>query len=145
MLESFILHVYLCFFIIKLIKYNNNFSKFIYDLYHDKNACDYIKNTNYVDFNFKSKILTTFKGNSVAFSWKNQCAWLPNDEIYFVGKIESLEKDFNLLANKLNFKYIYSDKIMNKTQYSNIELDDDTKNKIYNLYEKDFIRFNYEK
>lgn len=69
------------------------------------------------------------------------------NNVDFIGKFENIEKDFYFIKNKLNInkklkkENIFNLKHLNYNDYYTIEM----KEKIFNLYKKDFLYFNYEK
>lgn len=132
------------FFFHKLHKKFNDFNDFIDIIYNNKETYNYITNTEVIYNEQKPKLLSTPKGTNIAFSWKNQSYWLP-DNIFFIGKLENLEDDIKKLCSKINYNYKKIKVHSNKNNYK-INLDDitsETKYKIYKLYETDYKRFNY--
>ena len=127
----------------KLHKKYNSINEFIKKIYNNKKIYNFIKNNDSLDQKAKFDFLKTPRGTNVAYSWKNQCAWIP-DNIFFLGKIENLEDDFKKLCNKLNCEYKYKNIKSNKNRYvKKDKLNEDLKKKIYDLYENDFKKFDY--
>ncbi len=85
--------------------------------------------------------------------WAPQCLMLPvgREMIHYVGKVEKLDDDLELLINHLFGTGAYQGAIMRRVgrtgsadkvlQYYDSELFD----RVYKLYEQDFIRFHYPK
>jgi hypothetical protein len=128
----------------KLYKFNNSINEFIKKIYNNKKVYNYIKNVDNINKNINFNLLKTAKGNSFAYSWKNQSVWIPKN-IFFLGKVEFLEEDLEKLCNKLNCNYFKSNMKENITGYNkNCKLNNESKKMIYDLYKTDFERFRYE-
>jgi hypothetical protein len=127
-------------------KMHNSIDEFIEKLYKNKKIVEYIKDSSCMDKNVSFDLLKQKKGTSVAYSWKSQSTWFPND-IFFVGKIEKMDEDIRRLCGLLGWEYkeIPINKPINKTGYVKPVLKERTKEIIYELYREDFDRFEYYK
>lgn len=123
-----------------------NFNEFINKLYNNKKVVEYIQNKDCTDLKMKFDLLRTPRGTSVAYSWKCQSSWIPDDEIFFLGKLENSQKDLERLCEKINKPYKFIDCHANKGNYLPSEKENitqETKKYIYEIYKQDYIRFNY--
>lgn len=130
----------------KLNKKNQTFDQFIQSLYKDKNVRKFVESTD--QNTHKTTLLSTPRGTDVSMSWKLQTTWLPDDsasQIYFLGKVEELEKDLKCLCEKIGCKYNPDQKVINKTSYVKNEISQSTKDMLYDIYENDFIAFGYDR
>ena len=127
-----------------------DFEEYIDKIYKNTDISEYIKNSNYINKRKQFKLLVTRSGRTnVTYAWKSQSTWIPKDNLFFIGKIETLEDDLKKLAKKININYKLIDKKWNVTETKkkkeNYIISENTKQQIYELYKEDFIRFNYKK
>lgn len=129
----------------KLNKRFNNFNEFIDKVYSSKETIEFIQNKDSTNIKSKLDLLRTPRGTNVAFSWKCQCSWIP-DDIFFVGKLENSQKDLERLCKIMNKPYKFINCYANKGNYSESakeSITPETKRRIYEIYKQDYNRFNY--
>ena len=94
-------------------------------------------------FQFNDKLLYDYEGSQ----FNLQTSWIPHD-INFIGKFENLLSDFNKLLTNIGYEYQE-----NKLDLINVSkhdiyytyYDKYTADIIANIYNDDFVRFNYSK
>lgn len=75
----------------------------------------------------------------------SQVDYLDND-IDMIIKLENINKEFDILLDKINWqgdRTLYKHNSTNSSNHYNL-LNDETKSKIYNLYKEDFKQLNYD-
>jgi hypothetical protein len=127
----------------KLHQKFSDINVFINHIYNDKQIVNFIRNKTHPTIN--SYLLKSKRNTNVSFSWKCQTYWISSD-IYFIGKIETLEEDLKKLCDKLNCTYVYNKinfNINSNKPQGKIYISEETKQKIYEIYKEDFDNFNY--
>lgn len=129
----------------KLHKRFLDFNVFIDHIWKSKKTKSYIQDSSHTDVNINLPLLKTPKGNNIAYSWKCQSSWIPED-IFFLGKLENLEEDLLSLCQKLGCKYQYIKIHTNKNpySYSKDNITEETKSRVFQLYKEDYEKFNYQ-
>jgi hypothetical protein len=132
------------FFYHKLHKKFHDFNDFINQIYNSKETVQYIQDSTYTNKDIQLPLLKTPRGTNIAFSWKCQSSWIP-DDIFFLGKLENIEEDIERFCKKMNCPYHYIKLHVNKNPYSSSKKDitEETKTRVYELYKEDYIRFDY--
>jgi len=71
---------------------------------------------------------------------RSQYSLIDNEQLDFLGRFETFDKDFRVIADKLNVK-LEEVPHLNSTKKKKVELTDTQKQRIKKIYEKDFLEY----
>ena len=139
------------FFFLRLHK-KYSFKNWVNYLYKNKNYIPKNSHRNVSYYEIKNNKWQLVIGRNpygidcISNPWNPMCSWIPDDidKIYYFEELDNIVNDVNKV---LGIKDNNNNKIIhkNKSQHNNYReyYDNDTRNKIYEIYKEDFVRFNY--
>ena len=137
------------FYFHRLNRKYKSFEEFIRKVGGDESICNFIKNNDRMNTYCEFDFLINGNGTNVCFSWKNQCAWLPDQPVQFVGKLEYLQQDLNRLCTHVLHVAPTKCDMWLKQSTGGKDYRDEYKSEVSiaivrELYKSDLDRFGYE-